>query len=174
MKINHTAHASAGLSRHTPHGTAWTRGIAPRSGHVVAREHITGVGSAVIFVRDIEHSVRFYGDVLGCQVAVHDRTAVLMIAPGGFQVYLRELGDRAHHRSHGIGVQCLVWTAATMAGLQQVEQALLDRNCYISTSETDGVTFVEGHDLDMVPVIVAYPSPDRLPRHSISPRVYNP
>jgi len=174
MKINEIAHPPAGVGGHTPHGSEWLRGIPPPSGHIVAREHITGVGSAVIFVRDIKHSVRFYGDVFGCQVAIHDRSAVLMIAPAGFQIYLRELGDKAHHPSHGIGVQCLIWTAATMAGLQHVKQALRDRNCYISTTTADGVTLVEGHDLDLVPVIVAYPSPDRLPRHSISPRVYNP
>jgi catechol 2,3-dioxygenase-like lactoylglutathione lyase family enzyme len=132
------------------------------------------VGSVVIFVRDIEQSLRFYCDVLGCVVAIHDRSAVLMIAPGGFQIYLRALGDRAHHPSHQIGVQSLIWTTASRAGLEQVEQAMRDRNCYIDTSVSDGVTFVTGHDLDLIPVLVAYPSPQRLPRHSISRRVYNP
>jgi catechol 2,3-dioxygenase-like lactoylglutathione lyase family enzyme len=134
---------------------------------------VTTVGSAVIFVADLERSVTFYRDVFACEVAIDSPQAVLLRAPGGFQIYLRSVGKRAAHPSGHVGIQYLMWTTDTMETLEHFEQVFRDRGCYIYTHTADGVTFVEGRDPDGIPAVIARPSPEQLPRRVISSRVYS-
>ncbi|MGH3368316.1 MAG: VOC family protein [Nocardioidaceae bacterium] len=130
------------------------------------------VGSTVIFVSDLEKSVSFYRDVFACEVTIDKAEAALLRAPGGFQIYLRSVGRRAPHPSGNVGVQYLMWTTDSSETLKQVEEALRSRGCYTYTHIDGGVTFVEGHDPDGIPAIVAQPSPDQRPRSMLSPRIY--
>jgi catechol 2,3-dioxygenase-like lactoylglutathione lyase family enzyme len=131
------------------------------------------VGSTVMFVSDLNKSVTFYRDVFGCEVTINKAGAVLLRAPGGFQIYLRSVGKRAAHPSGNIGVQYLMWTTDSTETLEQFEKTLRDRGCYTYTHTDGGVTFVEGHDPDGIPAVVAQPSPEHLPRRMLSPRVYS-
>jgi catechol-2,3-dioxygenase len=131
------------------------------------------VGSAVIFVSDLGNSVNFYRDVFACEVTIDQAEAVLLRAPGGFQIYLRSMGKRAAHPSGNVGVQYLMWTTDSTQTLQHFEQTFRDRGCYTYTHTDGGVTFVEGRDPDGIPAIIAQPSPGHLPRRVLSPRVYS-
>jgi catechol 2,3-dioxygenase-like lactoylglutathione lyase family enzyme len=131
------------------------------------------VGSVVIFVSDLERSVSFYRDVFACEVTVEHAEAVLLRAPGGFQLYLRSVGERAAHPYGTVGVQYLMWTTDSTRTLRRFEETFRARGCYTYTHSEGGVTFVEGHDPDGIPAIVAQPSPAHLPRHVLSPRIYS-
>ena len=72
-------------------------------------EHAARVTSSVIFVSDIDRSVDFYRDVFACEVTIQNPDAALLLAPGGFQIYLIGHSARTPHPSGGIGPQYLVW-----------------------------------------------------------------
>lgn len=133
---------------------------------------VARVASSVVFVADLERSVRFYRDVFGCKVAVEELDAALLLAPAGFQIYLRARGAGAQHALGGLGVQYLTWTTDSEEGLRHFERVLRDHHSYFGTHASGGVSFVEGRDPDDVPVIIAYPSPEQLPRHMLNPRFY--
>lgn len=133
---------------------------------------IAKIASSVIFVSELERSIDFYRDVFTCEVAVHEPEAALLLAPGGFQIYLRAMGGSTQHSSGGIGVQNLMWATDTRADLQRFEQILQDRGCHIDTHTRKGVSFVEGRDPDGIKIVIAHPSPEQLPRESLDPRLY--
>ena len=130
------------------------------------------VASALVFVADLDRSVDFYHDVFDCQVTLREGEAALMVAPGGFQIYLIEKGGRAQHPSGGIGVQCLMWATDSTAGLAHFEQALRARGCHTHTHTSGGVRFVEGRDPDGIRVIIAQPSPEERPRSALAILLY--
>ncbi len=43
------------------------------------------VASSVIFVSDLDRSVEFYRNVFDCELAIRERDAALLLAPGGFR-----------------------------------------------------------------------------------------
>ena len=51
---------------------------------------------------------------------MHDAGAALLIAPGGFQIYLIARGTRAEHPSSGIGHQYLIRAVDSEAELQDL------------------------------------------------------
>lgn len=130
------------------------------------------VASSVVFVSDLSRSVAFYRDVFGCELTVQETTAALMLAPGGFQLYLMGVGAETQHPSGGVGVQYLMWATDSADDLRRFEAALRRRGCYADTHEEDGVSFVEGHDPDGIRVVIANPGPDQLPRRSLDARLY--
>jgi catechol 2,3-dioxygenase-like lactoylglutathione lyase family enzyme len=129
--------------------------------------------SAVIFVRDLEASVRFYRDLLGMKVTVENASATLLVSPTGSQLYLRTIGSDASHPLGGLGVQYVAWTADGREDLNRCESFLKDRSAYVMTHETDGFRMLEGRDPSDLPVMITYPGPDRAPRHDILARIYS-
>jgi catechol 2,3-dioxygenase-like lactoylglutathione lyase family enzyme len=139
--------------------------------HTQAGAVTTTVASTVIRVAELDRSMNFYRDVFGCRIALREPDAALLLARDGFQIYLQATGQARRTRPAPIGVQYLMWATDSLAELKRVATRLrgYDRHTYTYTE--NGVTFVEGCDPDGGRVIVAYPSPSRLPRGAIASRV---
>ena len=131
-----------------------------------------GVTSSVLSVSRLDRSIEFYRDVFSCTVSVREPGAALLLAPDGFQIYLVARGTRAEHPSGGIGHQYLIWAVGTDAELRDVEATLQDRGEHFDRSTSDGVSFVTAHDPDGIRVVVAHPSPEKLPRAVVAARLY--
>jgi catechol 2,3-dioxygenase-like lactoylglutathione lyase family enzyme len=135
-------------------------------------EHAARVTSSVIFVSDIDRSVDFYRDVFTCEVTIQNPDAALLLAPGGFQIYLIGHSARTPHPSGGIGPQYLIWAVNSAEDLRKLEQALQGYGRYIDTYTSGGVTFLRGRDPDGIRILMAHPGPDKLPRSIIGPHLY--
>lgn len=134
--------------------------------------HSIGVTSSVVFVSVLDRSVEFYRDVLACSVSILDNDAALLLAPGGFQLYLIARGVRAQHFSGDIGLQYLIWSTDTADDLEHLEQLLRSRGAHTDIHIIDGVTFLGTRDPDGIRVVTAHPSPTGLPRTFLDPRLY--
>jgi catechol 2,3-dioxygenase-like lactoylglutathione lyase family enzyme len=130
------------------------------------------VASAVLFVSRLDRSIEFYRDVLSCTPTIHERDAALLLAPGGFQIYLILRGTRAWHPSGGIGVQYLIWAVNSDAALRDIERAFQDRFGRTDRYTSGGVTFLAAHDPDGTRILVAHPGPEKLPRSVIGAHLY--
>lgn len=136
-------------------------------------EFTAKVASSVIFVADLDRSVEFYRDVFSCEMAIRELSAALLLAPGGFQIYLMARGDREEHPTSGIGHEFLMWAVDTPEALEHFAQALKDRGHYVDTHTSGGVQFVEGLDPDDIRIVIAHPSPQQRPRSVLDSRFYN-
>ena len=135
-------------------------------------EHAARVTSSVIFVSDIDRSVDFYRDVFACEVTIRKPQAALLLAPGGFQIYLIGRSARTPHPSGGIGPQYLIWAVNSADDLHELEQALRRYGRITHTYISGGVTFIAGRDPDGIRILMAHPGPDKLPRSVIGPHLY--
>jgi len=135
-------------------------------------ESTARVTSSVVFVSRLDRSIEFYRDVFSCEVTIHNGSAALLLAPGGFQIYLITHGTGAPHPSGGIGLQYLIWAVESDAKLHQVEQAISQRGGHTNTYTSGGVSFLATRDPDNIRVLVAHPSPEKLPRSVVGPRLY--
>ena len=131
------------------------------------------LSTAVMFVYDLDASVAFYGEVLQMNVTVRDYSAALLVNPGSFQLYLREMGRRTAHMTGAIGVQYLIWTASSAEDLDRCERVLIDRCPRVTRHVIGGITFIEGKDPSGVPVMITHPGPDQAARHAIMQRIYS-
>jgi catechol 2,3-dioxygenase-like lactoylglutathione lyase family enzyme len=134
--------------------------------------HGARLGSAVMFVRNLDRSVSFYTEVLALAVADRSPTAALLVSGGGAQLILRSMGGGAVHALGGVGVQYVVWTAADEADLDRCERVLKKLSAYRETRTGGPAAAVEGRDPDDIVVLVIYPGPDRLPLHELPVRIY--
>lgn len=130
----------------------------------------TTVASAVMRVSDVDRSVNFYRDVFCCRVALHVPDTALLLTPDGFQIYLHSTGPSHRPGLASIGIEYLMWATDSQAELERMTDRLRahDPATYVYTE--NGLTFVEGCDPDGDRVIIAYPSPARLPRELIASR----
>jgi catechol 2,3-dioxygenase-like lactoylglutathione lyase family enzyme len=135
-------------------------------------EHGARVTSSVIFVSNIDRSVDFYREVFACQVTIQEPEAALLLAPGGFQIYLIGRSTRTPHPSGGIGPQYLIWAVDSADDLQQLEQALRRCGRVTDSYTSGGVAFIAGRDPDGIRILMAHPSPDKLPRSVIGNPLY--
>lgn len=134
--------------------------------------HGAWIGSAVMFVQQLDRSVSFYRDVLALEVTDQSPTAALLISPAGAQLILRAMGSTGAHSLGGVGMQYVIWTAAGPDELDRCEQALKERSAHRGTRSSGEVTLVEGRDPDDVVLMVAYPGPDQVPLHKLPIRIY--
>jgi catechol 2,3-dioxygenase-like lactoylglutathione lyase family enzyme len=130
------------------------------------------VTSSVIYVSVLDPSLEFYRDVFSCEVTIHDRDAALLLAPGGFQIYLIARGARTPHLSVAIGPQFLIWAVDTATELQELEKAIQSRGGRTDSFTSGGVAFVAARDPDGIRILAAHPSPEILPRSVVSARLY--
>lgn len=126
--------------------------------------------SMLMRVLELERSVAFYRDVFGCTVALRQEDAALLLAPGGFQIYLYADPSSTVRPIGALGVREVMWSAPDADTLEHVGSRL--RRYYAATySHTEGgVSFVDGRDPDGNRVLVACPSPLQLPRVHIARR----
>jgi len=132
----------------------------------------TRIGSAVIFVQELDRSVNFYSDVLGLRVADTSSTAALLVSDGGSQLILRAMGSNATHALGSVGVQYVVWEAPDAEYLHRCEQLLQQRSAYRETREDGGNRAVEGSDPDGIVVMAVYPGPEAGQPHTLPTRIY--
>jgi catechol-2,3-dioxygenase len=130
------------------------------------------ISAAVMFVRDLDRSARFYQEVLSLDVTDRDATAVLLTGPNGAQLILRSMGEHAPHALGSVGVQYVVWDAPSLDDLERCEQALRQHSAHRQTRQSDGVTAVEGTDPDAIVVFVIYPGHEQQPLRSLPTRIY--
>lgn len=128
------------------------------------------VASAVVHVSDIDRSVKFYCDVFSCIVTHRESDAALLLTPDGFQIYLYAKSPARRPNNSDVGVRYLMWATDSEAELRQITQRLQAYDGATYTHVENGVTFVDACEPDHGRVIVAYPSPGRLPRELIAPR----
>jgi hypothetical protein len=138
----------------------------PQTGGVAAT-----VASAVMRVAELNRSVNFYCDVFSCRVALREPDTALLLTPSGFQIYLHSTGSSRRPRMAPIGIQYLMWATDSQAELERITTRLRAHDQATYRYTDNGVTFVEGCDPDHGRVIVAYPSPSRLPRELIASRL---
>ena len=130
------------------------------------------VGGVVMFVQNLDRSVKFYTDVLVLGVADRSPTAALLSNADGASLILRAMGHKAPHALGSVGVQYVVWTAAGEEDLARAERALAARAAYRETRRHDDITLVEGHDPDGIAVMICYPGPDQRPLRKLPARIY--
>ena len=134
--------------------------------------HGTRIGSAVMFVQQLDRSVSFYTELLAMRVADQSPTAALLVSPGGTQLFLRAMGANAGHPLGGVGLQYVIWTADGAEDIERCERVLKARSAHLDTRSSGGVKLVEGHDPDDTVVMVTYPGPDQMPLHELPVRIY--
>lgn len=130
------------------------------------------LGAAVMFVRDLNASVGFYRDVLSLEVTDRSATAALLSSARGAQLVLRAMGGTASHTLGTLGVQYVVWTAASHEDLDQYERLLRRRSAFQVRRRTDELTTVEGRDPDDIGLLIIYPGPDKVPLRELPARIY--
>lgn len=135
-------------------------------------EHPARITSSVVFVSDLDRSVEFYRDVFSCDLAIQARGAALLLARGGFQIYLIARGSRAEHPSGGIGVQYLIWTVDSQQDLEESSARLSNQGRRTDTFTSGGVTFVASRDPDGIRILITHPSPEDLPRSVVDIHLY--
>ncbi|GHB31527.1 hypothetical protein GCM10010331_17680 [Streptomyces xanthochromogenes] len=129
------------------------------------------LASAVLYVSDLGESIGFYRELLGLEVVMGTRDAVLLVSDAGSELYLRSLGKGDPCEHDGIGVQSLIWTAPDISALHHCEQVLKDRDGYLGTESDDGFTWAEGRDPSDIPVVVTYLQLDETARRRIIARL---
>jgi CBS domain-containing protein len=132
------------------------------------------LASVVVHVSELTRSVAFYQPLLRYPITASDVDTALLTGPDGSQLYLHQVGDSATRRNDGIGVQWVVWTAGGPNDLDRCAELLKERGAYVRRDTSQGITTLEGHDPDGLPVIIAYPGPEQAPRHVINPRIHRP
>jgi catechol 2,3-dioxygenase-like lactoylglutathione lyase family enzyme len=130
------------------------------------------ISSAVMFVRELDRSVRFYEEVLSLEVTDRDSTAALLTSPNGGQLILRSMGEHAPHALGSVGVQYVVWDTASRDDLDACEQALRRHSAHRVTRHIEGLTAVEGSDPDGIVVFIIYPGHEQQPLRSLPTRIY--
>jgi len=111
---------------------------------------------AVLFVRNLEDSVRFYRDVLGFRLI--DMTpdgfagAAFLQAPGSTNDHdlgLFELGERAGPSQAGrstVGLYHLAWEVDTLDELERTAAALIEANALVGSSDHGTTKSLYGRD----------------------------
>ena len=127
---------------------------------------------AIMYVRDLDASTAFYTELLGLKVTDREPTAALLASAAGSRLILRSMGADAMRAPGSIGVQFVVWAAATDKDLDRAERVLKARSAYVETRRGDDYTVIEGRDPDGSPVLIAYPPPDEVPLHALPARIY--
>jgi len=130
------------------------------------------LSSVVMFVHDLDRSVKFYTGILGLEVADRSPTAALLSNAEGTQLVLRAMGLGADRALGSVGVQYVVWTAAGKEELERCEQVLREHGAHRETRVHGVVSVVEGRDPDDIGLMITYPGPDEVPLHELPPRIY--
>jgi catechol-2,3-dioxygenase len=130
------------------------------------------LGVAVVFVRNLDRSVRFYTEVLGLPVVDSSPTAALLGEAGGPQLVLRAFGENAAHPLGALGVQYLVWLTDNRADLDQRIELLRKLSAYRETHASgEGVT-IEARDPDDLVLMLGYQPAGQPGLHTLPTRVY--
>jgi catechol-2,3-dioxygenase len=109
---------------------------------------------AVLYVRDVERSVAFYGDVLGFTAVMGMPGAAFLRAPASTNDHdlgLFEIGAAAGPPTAGrstVGLYHLAWEVDTLAELVRVREALLRAGALVGESDHGTTKSLYGKDPD--------------------------
>jgi catechol-2,3-dioxygenase len=127
---------------------------------------------AVLYVRDVTRSARFYTDVLGFTPidGMGDlRGATFLRAPGSTNDHdlgLFEIGAQAAPSGAGrgsVGLYHLAWEVDTLADLQRLADRLAEADALVGASDHSTTKSLYGHDPDGLEFEIAWIVPaDRL------------
>lgn len=132
------------------------------------------LASVVVFVRDLDVSVAFYEELLRMTLTARSTTAALLVGAGQVQLYLRAVGLSGEQPLGAVGVQYVIWSAASLTDLHRCDRVLRERSAHTSLSRgADGLAVLEGRDPDGLPLLLAYPGPQYAAREHIMPRIYS-
>jgi catechol-2,3-dioxygenase len=135
---------------------------------------------AVLFVRDLARSVRFYADVLGfrpIEGMAELRGAAFLRAPGSTNDHdlgLFEIGAQAADSGAGrttVGLYHLAWEVDTLAELERVAAALRDVGALTGASDHSTTKAVYARDPDGLEFEVSWMVPaDRIDEATLAGR----
>ena len=130
---------------------------------------ITRLNHAVLYVRDAERSVAFYGDVLGFKKVMEMPGAAFLQAEGSTNDHdlgLFQIGANAGPSGAGqttVGLYHLAWEVDTLAELQRVATALSDSGALVGASDHGSTKALYARDPDGIEFEVSWLVPaDRL------------
>lgn len=130
------------------------------------------LSAAVVFVRNLDRSVKFYTEVLGLAVIDRSPTAVLLGEDDGPQLVLRAFGENAAHPLGSLGVQYLIWMTDSRDDLDRRAELLRQRSAFQDTHTNGDAVTVEGRDPDDLVVMIGYRPPGQPAMHGLPARVY--
>jgi catechol 2,3-dioxygenase-like lactoylglutathione lyase family enzyme len=130
------------------------------------------LASAVMFVQDLDRSVRFYTELLALEITDRSPTAALLSSAAGSQLILRAMGGHGGHALGSVGVQYVVWAAASKGDLGRCERVLRKHAAYRETRSSEHAAAVEGRDPDDIMVLIVYPGPDEIRLRELPARIY--
>jgi catechol-2,3-dioxygenase len=130
------------------------------------------INGVVIYVRDLDKSVRFYRELLGLESFDSSPTAALLGTAEGTYLVLRGTGSAASHPLGGIGLQWVVWSLPTKHDLDRCEQILRQQSAYRETRADANLTTIEGHDPDDLTVLLVYSDGSDAAMRELPARIY--
>jgi catechol 2,3-dioxygenase-like lactoylglutathione lyase family enzyme len=134
------------------------------------------LSAAVVFVRNLDRSLKFYTEVLGLAVIDRSPTAVLLGEGNGGddgpQLVLRAFGENAAHPLGSLGVQYLIWMTDSRDDLDRRTALLQQRSAFQETHTQGDAVTVEGRDPDDLVVMIGYRPPGQPAMHGLPARVY--
>jgi len=130
------------------------------------------LSAAVVFVRSLDRSVKFYTEVLDLAVLDRSPTAVLLGEDGGPQLVLRAFGENATHPLGSLGVQYLIWMTGSRDDLDRRAALLQQRSAYKETHTNGDAITIEGRDPDDLVVMIGYRPPGQPALRGLPARVY--
>jgi catechol-2,3-dioxygenase len=130
------------------------------------------LSAAVVFVRNLDRSLKFYTEVLGLAVIDRSPTAVLLGEDDGPQLVLRAFGENAAHPLGSLGVQYLIWMTDSREDLDRRTALLQQRSAFQQTHSNGDAVTVEGRDPDDLVVMIGYRPPGQPAMHGLPARVY--
>jgi catechol-2,3-dioxygenase len=130
------------------------------------------INSVVIYVRNLDHSVTFYRELLRLDNIDSSTTAALLGGPTGCYVVLRATGPDNPRPLGAVGVQYVTWMLPSRAELDRAEQFLKDRDVHRETRTAEGITSVEGHDPDGLAVLLLHAAGGQAEMRHLPSRIY--
>lgn len=128
------------------------------------------IASCLMRVSDLNRSVKFYSDVFECRAAICETDAALLLAPDGFEIYLRTHEASRTGGITDIGVEQIIWSAGSEEDLQQIEERIRVHDPDTYSNTVGEISFVDGADPDGIRVLITHPTPHQLPREVIDRR----
>jgi len=108
---------------------------------------------AVLYVRDLDRSCSFYGDLFGLEVIARER---------GFMAFLRAAGSDNHHdlglfavganapnpARGSVGLYHLAWQVGSIEELAKAREELLRADAFVGEADHGATKSLYGHDPD--------------------------
>ncbi|MGH8894928.1 MAG: VOC family protein [Actinomycetes bacterium] len=117
---------------------------------------------AVLYVRDLERSVAFYGDVLGFEAVMRMPGAAFVQAPGSTNDHdlgLFQIGAAAGPSAAGkatVGLYHLAWEVETLADLSEVAAKLRERGALVGATDHSTTKALYAKDPDGLELEVSW------------------